>query len=126
VGINRDDAASFRDFVSRGKDLLSHGASLAILPQGTRSKSGKLATFKRGAFTIATKAKAKVVPITILGSGDVMPSGREGRLHPGHIKVIVHPPINAAGMKTTELADRCRDVIATALPAWKLQWKFKE
>lgn len=126
MAIDRDDAAGFRDFVANGRALLRAGASLAIFPEGTRSKSGKLATFKRGAFTIATKAKAQVVPITILGSGDVMPSGHEGRLHAGHIKLVVHPAIEAGSLKTSELADAARDKIASALPDWKLQWKFRE
>jgi len=66
-------------------------------------------------------AKAIVVPITILGSGDVMPSGHEGELYGGKIKIIVHPAIDSKGMKTAALADRVRDVIASRLPAWKLE-----
>lgn len=61
-----------------------------------------------------------LVPITILGSGDVMPSGREGELHAGEIRVIVHPPIPTRGKKTSAVADECKDVIASRLPAWKL------
>lgn len=80
---------------------------------------GTLKEFKKGAFTIATKAKAAIVPITILGSGDVMPSGKEGELHPGQIKIIVHPPIVTRGKKTSKVADETRDAIASRLPAWK-------
>jgi 1-acyl-sn-glycerol-3-phosphate acyltransferase len=119
--LNREDATGFRDFVKIGKDLLSKGASLCIFPEGTRSVDGKLKPFKKGAFTIATKAKVPVVPVTILGAGDVMPSGHEGELYKGKIKVIVHPPIITRGKKTSEVADECRDAIASRLPAWKLK-----
>ena len=114
-----DDAAGFRKFLSLGRDLLSHGASIAIFPEGTRSKDGKLAAFKKGAFSIATKAKAKIVPMTILGTGDIMPAGKEGTLAHGDIKLIVHPSIDPKGKKTAQVSDECRAAIASALPAWK-------
>jgi 1-acyl-sn-glycerol-3-phosphate acyltransferase len=114
-----DDSAGFRKFLALGKEVLSHGASIMIFPEGTRSKDGKLAPFKKGAFTIATKARAKVVPISVLGSGDVMSAGREGTLAPGEIRVIVHPAIDVAGKKTAAVSDECRAAIASVLPAWK-------
>lgn len=60
-----------------------------------------------------------VVPLTILGSGDVMPSGKEGELHPGTIKIIVHPPIVTRKKKTGAIADEARAAIASRLPEWK-------
>lgn len=114
------DAQGFRQFIALGKSLIAKGASLVVFPEGTRSKTGKLAEFKKGAFTIATMAKAQVVPISILGTGDVMPAGKEGTLSPGEIKVIVHPPIDTKGKKTAAVSAECREVIASALPAWKL------
>ena len=121
VALNREDAAGFREFVKTGRELIENGASLAIFPEGTRTVDGKLKEFKKGAFTIATKAKAPVVPITILGSGDVMPSGKEGELHAGQIKIIVHPPIVTRGKKTSAVADETQAAIASRLPAWKTQ-----
>jgi len=62
----------------------------------------------------------QVVPITILGSGDVMPPGREGTLFSGEITMVVHPAIKTKAKKTAQVADECRDAIASALPAWKV------
>lgn len=120
MSLNRQDTAGFKKFIAMARDLLGAGASILVFPEGTRAVDGKLQEFKKGAFTIATLAKAVVVPITILGSGDVMPSGHEGELYPGNIKIIVHPPIDSKGMKTGNLSDKCREVIASRLPAWKL------
>ena len=61
-----------------------------------------------------------VVPITILGSGDVMPAGKEEQLHSGTVHVIVHPPISTRGKKTSKVAEECRDAISSRLPLWKL------
>ena len=122
VSLNRKmDAAGFRAFIARGKSLLSKGASMVIFPEGTRSKTGKLAEFKKGAFTIATQARARIVPISILGTGDVMPAGKEGTLSPGKIKVIVHPAIDTKGKKTADVSEECRKVMCSVLPAWKLE-----
>lgn len=60
-----------------------------------------------------------LIPITIVGSGDVMPSGKEGELHPGTIQLIVHPPISTCGRRTTNVAEECRQVISSRLPHWK-------
>ena len=43
--------------------------------QGTRSASGKMAEFKKGAFTVAAKEGAAVVPITLDGTGRLMRNG---------------------------------------------------
>lgn len=118
IALDRQDAAGFRTFVRQGREILKNGSSLAIFPEGTRSADGRLGAFKKGAFTIATKAHVTLIPITILGSGDIMP--REGELHPGAIRVIVHPAVNTSGKKTARVADECRDVIASRLPRWKI------
>ena len=68
IALDREDAAGFRAFVKRGRELLENGASLAIFPEGTRSMDGRLAAFKNGAFTIATKAHvciARVLPSSV-------------------------------------------------------------
>ena len=43
--------------------------------QGTRSATGKMAEFKKGAFTVAAKEGAAVVPITLDGTGRLMRNG---------------------------------------------------
>jgi len=40
-----------------------------FFPEGTRSKDKVMGGFKKGAFSVAVKAKAPVVPITLIGTG---------------------------------------------------------
>ncbi|CAN0473811.1 unnamed protein product, partial [Hapterophycus canaliculatus] len=42
-------------------------------PEGTRSRDGKLGQFKRGPFTMAQQAGARIVPVTITGVTEAMP-----------------------------------------------------
>ncbi|MDO4178910.1 MAG: lysophospholipid acyltransferase family protein [Phascolarctobacterium sp.] len=71
-----------RSAIKMGIDILQDGQCLAIFPEGTRSKTGKLGKAQPGALMMASKAKAPIVPACIIGS-DVF---RQGKLWP---KVIV-------------------------------------
>jgi hypothetical protein len=55
----------------------------------------------QGAFSVAVKTGSPVVPITLIGTGKLMPNGQESRLYGGNgVKIIVHPRIqvqSAAG-----------------------------
>lgn len=54
--------------------LLASGIVMWIAPEGTRSKDGKLAPFKKGAFITAIQAKATIIPIGIRGAYDILPA----------------------------------------------------
>ncbi len=68
-------------------DKLERGISMVVFPEGTRSTDGRLLPFKRGGFHMAGKAGVSIVPITLVGSGTLMPPG-DWRLRSG--EVVVH------------------------------------
>ncbi|RMZ52054.1 hypothetical protein APUTEX25_001248, partial [Auxenochlorella protothecoides] len=118
VKIDRMDSRSQMQCLKECGDLLSSGASVLFFPEGTRSKDGKLHAFKKGAFSVAAKRKVPVVPITLQGTGELMPVGAEGRLFSGTIKVRVHPavpPSQAVAMMAAAQA-----AVASGLPRDKL------
>lgn len=55
--------------------ILESGRSLAIFPEGTRSRDGVVAEFKPGAVLIALQAGVDVLPVHVEGSHDVLPVG---------------------------------------------------
>ncbi len=65
-----------------------------------------MAGFKKGAFSVAGKAGVDVVPVTLLGTGDLMPSGQEGSLRPGAVRIVVHQPIPTKGRDTGKVCVR--------------------
>ncbi len=76
--------------------LMETGIVLWIAPEGTRSKNGKVAQFKKGAFITAIQTQATIIPIGIRGANSILPArtfqfnlGQKATLHVGQ-------PINAA------------------------------
>ncbi|KAL6534805.1 hypothetical protein OROGR_013480 [Orobanche gracilis] len=108
-----DDDSELEDCLKQCITLIKKGVSVFFFPEGTRSKDGKLGPFKKGAFSVAAKTGVPVVPITLIGTGEIMPAGMEGELNPGSVKVIVHPSI--IGNNPDELCSEARNVIARGL-----------
>src|SRR5207248_2205352 len=69
------------------------GTSIVLFPEGTRSGDGRLLPFKKGAFALAEAAGVPLVPVTIHGSGLLMPR-RGWQIHPGQLRVRVGVPFH--------------------------------
>lgn len=116
VMIDREDKRSQLECLKSCGKLLGQGASVLFFPEGTRSNTKVMSSFKKGAFSVAVKAGVPVVPITLIGTGDVMPNGREGEMYGARVKIVVHQPIDTVGKKADEVCSAARSVIASALP----------
>ena len=94
-GNHRDAVASLDD----GGARRSAGASASSsFPEGTRSDDRRVLPFKKGPFALALKAGVPVVPVTIEGSGKLMPKN-SWNITPGPIRVQVGKPIDAAQLR---------------------------
>lgn len=54
---------------------IREGASLVVFPEGTRSYTGAIARFHKGAFLIAQKYQIDIVPLYIHGNAEALPKG---------------------------------------------------
>ncbi|EPS57682.1 hypothetical protein M569_17135, partial [Genlisea aurea] len=113
IPLKRMDSRSQLDCLKQCIALISKGASVFFFPEGTRSKDGKVAAFKKGAFSVAAKTGAPIVPITVIGTGKIMPSGYETVLNPGSVRVVVHPTMS--GTNADDLCNEARNVMAQEL-----------
>ena len=96
---------------------LTGGISAFFFAEGTRSLDGKLQKFKKGGVMLALKTELPIVPITIVGSYDLMPK-KTFRVKPGVVKVIIGDPIDVSAYTEDDrelLLDRVRSVISTTL-----------
>nr|GEW89312.1 1-acyl-sn-glycerol-3-phosphate acyltransferase 1, chloroplastic isoform X1 [Tanacetum cinerariifolium] len=113
IPLKRMDRKSHLQTLKRCMELVKNDGSVFFFPEGTRSRDGRLGAFKKGAFSIAAKTGVPVVPITLIGTGKIMPTGMEGLLNPGMVKVVIHQPIK--GDDADILCTEARNVIADEL-----------
>jgi len=117
---NRDLAVESLE--SARERLEDDGPNIIMFPEGTRSATGELQGFKKGAFVLAIQTGAAVVPTAIIGARDVMKKNHFA-VHPGVIRLRFGAPIPVDSYdfeRRDELADRAwqalRDLLSLATP----------
>ena len=88
--------------LNQASESLRHGTPLVIFPEGGRSETGQLQAFLAGAFYVAIRAQAPVVPVTIVGTYEVLPMNSFHVL-PGTVNVIIGKPISTRGMRLRDM-----------------------
>lgn len=78
-----DNAMSFLE------ERVRDGYSIVVYPEGTRSVTGKMGRFHKGAFYIAEKLKIDILPLVLHGTGYAMTKGDDFILHNGIITMKV-------------------------------------
>ena len=119
IAIQRGRATeSMRKVVSDGKMWINRGVSVAIFPEGTRSKTGEIQRFKGGAFVLAKEAGVEILPVVLDGTRDIFRKKSYWFNWKHLLTVKVLPPISAekvASTDTTELANEVHDMMVEAL-----------
>ena len=98
--------------------LLSLCSRSRSFPEGTRSKDGRVADFKKGPFTMAARAGVRIVPISIIGTHLFQPPGAFVPVaRPRGVRIVCHPPLDApAEKKEDESLKAAKAAIISALP----------
>lgn len=84
--------ASMREL---GELVRRHGLSVCLLPEGTRSRDGRLLPFKKGIVHLALQTKLPIVPMVTVGAAGAWDKGR-WILRPRDIHVHFLPPIDTS------------------------------
>lgn len=79
-----------------GERIRREKSTVIIYPEGTRSRTGELLEFKKGAFMLAAEAQVPVVPTVVVGTREIVDS-RRWRIHPRPIHLYFEPPVSTAG-----------------------------
>ena len=119
VFVQRDDVRASVRALNDATAIVEGGRSFVIFPEGTRYKGeeGGAGEFKAGAFRIAVKTSAPVVPVAVTGARALFESNGN-RCRPGSVRIKIMPPIQTAGMSKAEqkqLPDAVRQSILAAL-----------
>jgi 1-acyl-sn-glycerol-3-phosphate acyltransferase len=117
IFLDRSNSRVALESLNEAKRKLVNGTSVVIFPEGTRSLNGELGAFKKGAFKLAIDLGLPILPITITGTKDILPSGTID-LKPGRVSMIIHQPIEILGVHEDSMKDlisKARDIIAQPL-----------
>jgi 1-acyl-sn-glycerol-3-phosphate acyltransferase len=68
LSVKRRDMGSVARFMSAARRTLESGLSILIFPEGTRSRTGKLGSFKPGGFQLASETGSPVLPVLSSGA----------------------------------------------------------
>lgn len=95
------------------------GQGLAAFPEGTFRAEPGLGLFHSGAFTAAVRGRMPVVPLTLLGSREILPAHKHLPI-PGQLHVIFHPAISPGDPENgrnevIRIRDESRAAILSAL-----------
>lgn len=85
--VRRDKSGHDLKVMKQVEEDLKNGKRLVLFPEGTRTRTGELLPFKKGAFKTAQNAGVPLLPVAITGTRTVAPAGGVPT-HRGH-KVVV-------------------------------------
>lgn len=117
IRVDAGDPASLERAYTWSKELLARGISVVVFPEGSRSTTGEVGTFHKGAFRIAKDAGVPVLPIAIQGAhlimykGRAWPSAFHSHVHARALPVLEPEDFGSA----RKLTSRARAVIVDAL-----------
>ena len=110
--VRGDRKKSYQAFVATIEKLKA-GNSIVIFPEGTRSEDGTIGPFKKGGLLLSVRSGAPLVPVTLLGTGNIIKKG-SGIIRPGRIQIVISPPIPSQAVaeeKEEHVLRTLRDII---------------
>lgn len=98
IFVDKRGPSRIRKSYDEAREILREGMSLVVFPEGSRTFTGHMGFFRRGAFMLADELQLPVVPITINGSFDIMPRMRDGKwVVWSPVSLQIHAPIPPIG-----------------------------
>jgi len=99
IRIRRESMRSGMHFLSHAETEMKKGSSILLFPEGTRSKTTEMRSFKEGAFQLAKKTGSGIIPVVHIGSEKTFNRGSwvlKGKAHI-HIRVLDEIPADEVG-----------------------------
>ena len=118
IPIDRSSTQNAVASMREASRYLRDGVSAFVFPEGTRSRDGALHQFKKGGFKLALQAGVPIIPVTIIGTRQILPCNSI-IFRPGTIDMYVDEPI-----QTTDLSEDDLEVLMQRV--WAIMAKHYE
>ena len=106
VPVNRTQPFKAMKSLERAAAVIrrKRGFSFVILPEGTRTRDGRLGAFKKGGFHLALESGLDILPIIQVGAFRINRRGSK-RIRPGSIDYYIEKPVPLAGDTKESIED---------------------
>jgi 1-acyl-sn-glycerol-3-phosphate acyltransferase len=115
VPVDTKSSRSLIASLSRGVTTLKAGLPLVLFPEGGRAATGHLQAMMSGCAYMAIKAQVPLVPLTLIGTYELLPI-HVYALHPRPLMIVVGDPISTIGLNPRDadaLTQRLYESIST-------------
>lgn len=103
VVVDRSNSQAAVASIQAVSKRLQNGMCIMFFPEGTRGTAeGNLLPFKRGAFRLAADLQLPVLPMSISGTGRLLPTGSV-KWQPGPVRLMIHPPIQTTDQLSSDV-----------------------
>lgn len=94
IFVDKSGPSKVKETYDRARATLQGGTSLVVFPEGSRTFTGHMARFRKGAFALADELQLPVVPMTINGSFDALPrQAGFNFVRRCRLELVIHDPI---------------------------------
>jgi len=122
IAVDRKNPRSGAQALIKAQRYLEQKCSVIIFPEGTRTLDGRVRQFTDGAFHLAIRAKAPILPLVLEGSKDCIPKNSWQFGKPSDIFLKILPPIETSSLSIEDvqaLRDRVRAAIMAQIAEWR-------
>lgn len=117
VPVDRSNREAAIQSVHRAGEVMRQGINMMVYPEGTRSKDGRLLPFKKGPFHLAAETGFSIVPVTMLGTFEMLPKDKFASKG-GTATAVFGQPIDPGKFSSIEeLIAATAEAIGSALPS---------
>jgi 1-acyl-sn-glycerol-3-phosphate acyltransferase len=117
VFVDRGNSEKANKSLIEASDKICDGVSAFFFPEGTRSRTGELKVFKKGAYRMAKELDLPILAMTITDANKVMPA-HSLIICPHKIKLTIHPAIGrqeVEKLSNNQLVEKTKSLIASSL-----------
>lgn len=120
IFVDKSGPKAIKETIGNARQTLQGGTSLVVFPEGSRTFTGHMGVFRKGAFQLADELQLPVVPVTIDGSFDVLTRmAGFNFVHRHPMRLVIHKPIYPSSHSPESIKDTMNAAyreIMSALP----------